>query len=105
MTRTAVLGLPRIGADRELKQALEDHWAGRRTAAELDEVARAGCARRTCAPRTLARRRRPSPSAISRSTTTCSTRPCWRRSSRFGSTAAPRRSPHRAGQTACRRWR
>ena len=33
MARTAVLGFPRIGADRELKTALEDHWAGRASAA------------------------------------------------------------------------
>ncbi len=35
MARTAVLGLPRIGPDRELKFALEDLWAGRSGAAEL----------------------------------------------------------------------
>ena len=29
MARTAVLGFPRIGAERELKTALEDFWAGR----------------------------------------------------------------------------
>jgi 5-methyltetrahydropteroyltriglutamate--homocysteine methyltransferase len=40
MARTAVLGFPRIGADRELKFALEDHWAGRASADELDAVAR-----------------------------------------------------------------
>jgi len=28
MARTAVLGFPRIGADRELKAALERYWAG-----------------------------------------------------------------------------
>ena len=28
MARTAVLGFSRIGAERELKFALEDHWAG-----------------------------------------------------------------------------
>ncbi|HTE61323.1 MAG TPA: 5-methyltetrahydropteroyltriglutamate--homocysteine S-methyltransferase, partial [Solirubrobacteraceae bacterium] len=40
MTRTALLGFPRIGADRELKRALEDHWAGRTSDAELEAVAR-----------------------------------------------------------------
>lgn len=40
MARTAVLGLPRIGPDRELKLALESHWAGTTTAAELQEAAR-----------------------------------------------------------------
>jgi 5-methyltetrahydropteroyltriglutamate--homocysteine methyltransferase len=39
MTRTAVLGFPRIGADRELKRALEDHWAGRSSDADLEAVA------------------------------------------------------------------
>jgi 5-methyltetrahydropteroyltriglutamate--homocysteine methyltransferase len=41
MTRTAVLGFPRIGADRELKTALEDYWAGRSTSAELEQTAQA----------------------------------------------------------------
>ena len=43
MARTAVLGLPRVGPDRELKFALEAFWAGRpgRGAAE---TARASCA-------------------------------------------------------------
>ncbi len=40
MARTAVLGLPRIGPDRELKGALEAFWAGRTGAAELQETAR-----------------------------------------------------------------
>ncbi len=40
MARTAVLGLPRIGANRELKFALEGFWAGRLDAAELESVAR-----------------------------------------------------------------
>jgi 5-methyltetrahydropteroyltriglutamate--homocysteine methyltransferase len=40
MARTAVLGFPRIGADRVLKRALEEHWAGRSSAAELDAIAR-----------------------------------------------------------------
>jgi 5-methyltetrahydropteroyltriglutamate--homocysteine methyltransferase len=39
MARTAVLGFPRIGPDRELKLALESHWAGRATMPELQEVA------------------------------------------------------------------
>jgi 5-methyltetrahydropteroyltriglutamate--homocysteine methyltransferase len=38
MARTAVLGFPRIGPDRELKLALEDHWAGRVTTPALQEV-------------------------------------------------------------------
>jgi len=41
MARTAVLGFPRIGPDRELKFALEAHWAGRLGAPELEETARA----------------------------------------------------------------
>ena len=41
MARTAVLGFPRIGADRELKTALESHWAGRSGADELEATARA----------------------------------------------------------------
>jgi 5-methyltetrahydropteroyltriglutamate--homocysteine methyltransferase len=41
MARTAVLGLPRIGPDRELKVALEDHWAGHASAGELLDTARA----------------------------------------------------------------
>jgi 5-methyltetrahydropteroyltriglutamate--homocysteine methyltransferase len=40
MARTAVLGFPRIGADRELKVALEDHWAGRSSTAALRATAR-----------------------------------------------------------------
>ncbi len=40
MARTAVLGLPRIGADRELKRALERFWAGETKADDLREVAR-----------------------------------------------------------------
>jgi len=35
MTRTAVLGLPRIGPNRELKFALESHWAGEKSAEDL----------------------------------------------------------------------
>jgi 5-methyltetrahydropteroyltriglutamate--homocysteine methyltransferase len=40
MARTAVLGLPRIGPNRELKSALEGHWAGRVPTSELADVAR-----------------------------------------------------------------
>jgi 5-methyltetrahydropteroyltriglutamate--homocysteine methyltransferase len=40
MARTAVPGLPRIGPERELKFALEAHWAGRTTEADLTETAR-----------------------------------------------------------------
>ena len=35
------LGFPRIGPNRELKRALEEHWAGRASAAELASVASA----------------------------------------------------------------
>ena len=41
MARTAVLGLPRVGPDRELKFALESYWAGRTGEPELLETARA----------------------------------------------------------------
>jgi len=40
MARTAVLGFPRIGPDRELKHALEGYWGGRVRADELRETAR-----------------------------------------------------------------
>jgi 5-methyltetrahydropteroyltriglutamate--homocysteine methyltransferase len=40
MARTALLGLPRVGPDRELKFALEAHWAGRLGVGELLESAR-----------------------------------------------------------------
>jgi 5-methyltetrahydropteroyltriglutamate--homocysteine methyltransferase len=40
MPRTAVLGLPRVGPDRELKFALESYWAGKTGAEELAETAR-----------------------------------------------------------------
>jgi 5-methyltetrahydropteroyltriglutamate--homocysteine methyltransferase len=40
MARTAVLGLPRIGPERELKFALEALWSGRTGADELLETAR-----------------------------------------------------------------
>src|SRR5690606_42021559 len=39
MIITHILGFPRIGAQRELKRALEAYWAGRQTA---DELAQAG---------------------------------------------------------------
>ena len=35
----ATLGFPRIGPRRELKSALEDHWAGKIDAAQLEAVA------------------------------------------------------------------
>ena len=38
---TQTLGYPRIGADRELKKALEGHWRGKVTADELLETFRA----------------------------------------------------------------
>jgi len=38
--RTAVLGLPRIGRNRELKAALEAYWAGRIDAGQLQATAR-----------------------------------------------------------------
>jgi 5-methyltetrahydropteroyltriglutamate--homocysteine methyltransferase len=40
MARTAVLGLPRIGPDRELKFALEAFWAGRTGTEELADTGR-----------------------------------------------------------------
>lgn len=40
MARTAVLGLPRVGPDRELKFALEAFWAGRGDAEALETTAR-----------------------------------------------------------------
>jgi 5-methyltetrahydropteroyltriglutamate--homocysteine methyltransferase len=43
--QTAVLGFPRIGPDRELKQALESYWREETTAGELQSVA-AGLRRR-----------------------------------------------------------
>ncbi|TXD71024.1 5-methyltetrahydropteroyltriglutamate--homocysteine S-methyltransferase, partial [Mitsuaria sp. TWR114] len=39
MIRTHVLGFPRIGANRELKFALERHWRGEIDEAELQDVA------------------------------------------------------------------
>jgi len=40
MIRTHILGLPRMGAQRELKFALEKHWRGEIDAAALEEVGR-----------------------------------------------------------------
>jgi len=40
MTIASNLGFPRIGPNRELKRALEEHWAGRSSAAELASSAR-----------------------------------------------------------------
>ncbi len=37
--RTATLGFPRIGADRELKKAVEGYWKGKLTITELKQVA------------------------------------------------------------------
>ncbi|WP_141289812.1 hypothetical protein, partial [Ideonella azotifigens] len=36
MIRTHTLGFPRMGAQRELKQALERHWRGELSPAELE---------------------------------------------------------------------
>ena len=36
---STVLGYPRIGAQRELKKATEAYWAGRETAAGLEQTA------------------------------------------------------------------
>jgi 5-methyltetrahydropteroyltriglutamate--homocysteine methyltransferase len=41
MVASANLGFPRIGAKRELKRALEEHWAGKRGEAQLLETAAA----------------------------------------------------------------
>src|SRR3954447_17991389 len=38
MARTHNLGLPRIGSQRELKFALEKHWKGAVTSAELEAI-------------------------------------------------------------------
>ena len=40
MTTTHILGFPRIGADRELKTAVESYWQGRSTRSELEAQAR-----------------------------------------------------------------
>ncbi|YAL83887.1 5-methyltetrahydropteroyltriglutamate--homocysteine S-methyltransferase [Dermacoccaceae bacterium W4C1] len=39
-TKATVHGFPRQGPGRELKKAVEGHWAGRVSAAELDQIAR-----------------------------------------------------------------
>src|SRR5215212_4531055 len=39
MSLATIPGYPRIGKRRELKRALEGHWSGKRTAAELEETA------------------------------------------------------------------
>src|SRR3954471_5456415 len=39
MALATIPGYPRIGKRRELKRALEGHWSGKRTAAELEETA------------------------------------------------------------------
>ena len=95
MARTAVLGFPRIGAERELKTALEDHWAGPSSRRRAGGGRARRCARRTCAPAstpasTCCR------SATSRSTTTSSTPPSWSGSS------APRHRGGRRRFAACR---
>ena len=41
MIITHTLGFPRIGAQRELKQAVESYWAGRQTAQQLEQVGKA----------------------------------------------------------------
>ena len=38
MVQTHILGFPRMGAQRELKFALESHWAGTTSAAELETL-------------------------------------------------------------------
>jgi 5-methyltetrahydropteroyltriglutamate--homocysteine methyltransferase len=40
VVQTVVLGFPRIGADRELKRALERYWSGGSSVEDLDQVAR-----------------------------------------------------------------
>lgn len=40
MVHTVVLGFPRIGADRELKRALERYWSGGSSVEDLEHVAR-----------------------------------------------------------------
>ena len=86
MARTAVLGLPRVGPDRELKFALEAHWAGRtgaaRAARDRRALRAAGWER---APRR--RDRRDPVAATSASTTTCSTPPGRSARSRSASAA------------------
>ena len=57
MARTAVLGLPRVGPDRELKFALEAYWAGRTGERAAGDRRRA--ARRRLAARDRRHRRDP----------------------------------------------
>ena len=38
MVQTHILGFPRMGAQRELKFALESHWAGKSSATELEAI-------------------------------------------------------------------
>mgnify|MGYP002040305237 CR=1 FL=1 len=40
MTTIHNLGFPRIGAQRELKRAVEAYWAGKQTAEALEETGR-----------------------------------------------------------------
>ena len=40
MTRSSIHGVPRIGPDRELKRALERHWAGEEPIATVHSTAR-----------------------------------------------------------------
>lgn len=42
MATATTLGFARMGANRELKKALEAYWAGRTTAAELLAAAKSG---------------------------------------------------------------
>lgn len=53
------LGFPRIGADRELKKALEAFWAGELTGAALEEVGRDLRARHWAAMKTAGMREVP----------------------------------------------
>ena len=39
MALATIPGYPRIGKRRELKRALEGYWSGKRSAAELEEIA------------------------------------------------------------------
>ena len=108
MARTAVLGLPRIGPDRELKFALEDHWAGRAPADELLETARA--LRAASWQRARDAGIDVIPRATSASTTTSSTprgRSARSRSASAGRTptASTPTSRWRAGPRARTRWR
>ena len=72
-----ILGYPRIGANRELKKALESFWKGASTEADLEATAARAARRHARPPRRPGPRRRHErhPHATSRSTTTCSTPP------------------------------